>query len=59
MIARPRAAQAGALQGRKWAEIDLRAIHVPVFVTEDEPSRLTCCTARDVMEGVPCFTEPC
>lgn len=35
IIARPRAAHAPTQQGRKWAEIDLRAIHVPVFSTED------------------------
>lgn len=35
IIARPSAAHAPAQKGRKWAEIDLRAIHVPVFATED------------------------
>ncbi len=35
IVAHPRAAHATAQQGRKWAEIDLRAMHVPVFSTED------------------------
>ncbi|MDR5726982.1 MAG: vWA domain-containing protein [Terriglobia bacterium] len=35
VVAHPQAAHAAAQQGRKWAEIDLRAIHVPVFSTED------------------------
>lgn len=35
IVARPSAAHAPTQQGRKWAEIDLRAIHVPVFSTED------------------------
>lgn len=35
IVAHPRAAHAPAQQGRKWTEIDLRAIHVPVFTTED------------------------
>ncbi len=35
IVARPRAAHAPAPQAHKSAEIDLRAIHVPVFVTED------------------------
>lgn len=35
IIAHPRAAHVSAQQGRKWAEIDLRAIHVPAFCTED------------------------
>ena len=35
IVARPRAAHAPAPQVHKSAEIDLRAIHVPVFATED------------------------
>ena len=35
IIAHPRAALAPMQQGRKRAEIDLRAFHVPVFSTED------------------------
>ncbi|HEX4022095.1 MAG TPA: vWA domain-containing protein [Acidobacteriaceae bacterium] len=35
IIARPGAAHASAQQARKWSEIDLRAVHVPVFATED------------------------
>ena len=35
VVAHPQAAHAAAQQGRKWAEIDLRAMHVPVFSTED------------------------
>lgn len=35
IVARPRAAHAPAPQVQKSAEIDLRAIHVPVFATED------------------------
>ncbi len=35
IVARPRAAHAPAPQTHKSAEIDLRAIHVPVFATED------------------------
>jgi hypothetical protein len=35
IVARPRAAHAPAPQAQKSAEIDLRAIHVPVFSTED------------------------
>ena len=35
IIAHPREAHAPAHQGRKWTEIDLRALHVPVFSTED------------------------
>lgn len=35
IVARPRAAHAPAHHGRKWAEIDLRTVHVPVFSTED------------------------
>jgi hypothetical protein len=35
IVARPRAAHAPAPQAHKSAEIDLRAIHVPVFATED------------------------
>lgn len=35
IVAHPRAARVQAQQCRKWSEIDLRAIHVPVFYTDD------------------------
>lgn len=35
IIARPIAAHVPAQHGRKWAEVDLRAIHLPVFYTDD------------------------
>ena len=35
IVAHPRAAHPPVQQGRKGTEIDLRAIHVPVFCTED------------------------
>lgn len=35
IIARPCAARVTAQQDRKWTEMDLRAIHIPIFSTDD------------------------